>query len=340
MDLSLSQRKVLLAMNAYPQYNDRQIAEVLGMKRSTITINRHKLGQFGKMVVLPSYEFLHPSFIGLKYGDYGKMTPVDYQQRMKLMTKDMKVAETIFSVSSLFRGWSLFYVKESHPFFWQIERWNALFEGIDSSIVVEECFFAPQMLKAYRFLDTHLLLAKCLSLESLPPLAVQKRKHLLHRKEQQVLAAWCAQPDASNAELSTTTGISRSVVGTMKLRFLEQGVARLVHLPDWGKLGMTLGVLVHLQLYPEQPALVERWKKEPEVIFLLASSHQVLFFALFKDYQSYEHSELMLELQQQKHLTKEPVKILFSLSETAMTCSAGSCASRIFGSSLLATLLF
>jgi hypothetical protein len=43
MKLNRTQRLVFGALNACPQFNDRQLAEALDLKRSTVTVARHFL---------------------------------------------------------------------------------------------------------------------------------------------------------------------------------------------------------------------------------------------------------------------------------------------------------
>src|SRR3989338_9852172 len=84
MDLNYTQKKVLCALHAYPQYTDKEIAEVLGSKRSTVTIARHFLqkNKYYDTFLIPSYLSFNLSFLGVKYGDYGKINHIEYNERM------------------------------------------------------------------------------------------------------------------------------------------------------------------------------------------------------------------------------------------------------------------
>jgi len=318
MKLNPTQKRVFCAINAYPQYNDRQLAEALGMKRSTVTLTRHFLQRHKlyNLEIFPNYKHLDLAMIGLKYGDYGKIRPIDYQQRMKLMTKEMKISECVWSLSCSFRGFSLFYAQDFHPIIEQLQAWDALFKSVDYSVLIEDQFFSPSAIKAFKFLETHDYVAHLLEI---PPL--QKRNALspassLRRNEKKVLQQLVDSHQKSNAEISLASGLSRSIVGQIKKRLIDRGVAKFIHLPSWPLLGVNLAVFFHLQAYPENMGLTNTLQGRSEVIFLLASSHHILFLALFRDYEDYQDSFLLKLLKEEKQLIKEPREIFFPLKET------------------------
>lgn len=331
--LTSTQKKVFCAISAFPDDNDRQLAERLGMKRGTIASVRKVLEEqkLFTLSLVPDPRALNLSFLGLKYGDYGKIKPIEYHRRMSLMTQDMKIAETLFSLSSPYRGLSVFYGKEFYPLQEQLESWNSLFESIDTTVVIRDYFAAPQAVRSYKFLETHPLLAQVLEVPafSLPPLSSSlSSSRILRNKERQLLVAWLQESQASHLELSQKTGLSRSVVGTMKKRFLRQGIVRQLLLPSWVDLGIHLGVFLHIQVHPPQLSWVKELSLRPEIVFLLASSYHLFLLALYPDYDAYQRSALSLELKKAK-LVREPREILFPLQDTHFHLQGASVAERV-----------
>ena len=109
MKLTKTQKAVFSALNAYSEYSDRQIAELLHLRRSTVTLARHVLEKekFYKTYLFPTFQKLQIPFIGIIYGDYGKLGLIDYQKRIELCPKELKIPEYVFSFSSGLCGVSM-----------------------------------------------------------------------------------------------------------------------------------------------------------------------------------------------------------------------------------------
>jgi len=170
MKLNPTQKKVFCAINAYPHYNDRQLAEALSMKRSTVTLTRHFLQRHKlySLEIFPNYRYLDLALVGMKYGDYGKIKPIDYQQRMKMMTPEVRISECVWSLSCGFRGFSLFFARDFHPIMAQFHAWDALFRSVDHSILLKDKLFSPLAVKAFKLLSSQEYLAKVLGINALP----------------------------------------------------------------------------------------------------------------------------------------------------------------------------
>ena len=332
MRLTTTQKKVLLGVNAYPHYNDRQLADALEMKRSTVTIARHFLQKQGmyQVSLFPNFSWLDLLYVGMKYGNYGRTKPIDYSRRMQMMTPDMKIDEAVWSLSSQFYGFSLFYVKDFHPIREQSDAWNAFFKSQDPSTIIHDRIFPPQMIRTYKFLDTHACLAQTLGLSPLPIKRSTATPRQLRKKEQHVLLEWAKRPQASNAFISEKVGVSRSVVGAMKKRLLLTDVVHLIQLPAFHHLGINLGVFLHLAIYPEQKNFLKALEQCSEVVFLLGAPYDLLLFALFQDYDSYQRSALSSLVKSEQHFIREPDEILFSLPETKFRLDAAPFLAKVF----------
>ncbi len=336
MELKLVQKKILCAINAYPHYNDRQIAEVLGMNRSTVTAARHlfQKNKLYRTYIFPDFKKLGTKVIAVKYGDYDKYIPISYKKRMELAPPEIRIKENVFTVSSEFKGFSLFYAPDLYPIKEKIDAWNALFESIDPGVQIRDIYIPQPMVAAFKFLDLPECLAAALGVEPLPHLPGKAVKGKpLSQKEKQVLLSWVEKPLAANAQLARKAGVSRAVTGAIKKRLLDLGTVRIIHLPDWPKLGLNLGVLIYLRLKPLGSSLIEEIARFPEIVFLLSSPYEMIFFAVFSDYDQY-HRRFFPKLEKlklEKHFTAQPKELLFPLAESKFTINAHSLLKEVFG---------
>lgn len=334
MELNHNQKSVLCGISAYPDYNDREIAEVLGMNRSTVTAARHFLlkNKLYKTFLFPNFEKTGTKVMAVKYGDYDKLIPISRKKRMELLPSEIKIKENVFSISSEFKGLSLLYAPELYPIKDKIDAWNVLFESIDPNIQIRDIYIPKQMITAFKFMELQECLAVALGIKPLPPLKekpgrkkqLSKKEKPLSRKEKRVLLSWMEKPSATNAQVAKTAGVSRAVVGLIKKRLLNSNSVQMIHLPKWPLLGLNLGVVMYLRLKPDNSSIVKEIVKSPEVIFLLSSAYEVILFAVFQNYDDYHHRlfPLLEKLKHEKNFTQEPKELLFPLDETAFTIDA------------------
>jgi len=271
------------------------------------------------------------SFLGVKYGDYGKINPIEYNERMALLTSQMKIKECVLSISSRFKGMSLFFARDFYPLKEQSDVWNNIFENKDSTVLIKDLYFPLPAIKAYKFMEHHYYLCQRLGVS---PFTVANQELVpisLRKAEKKVLSHWIKYPRAKNLFLSEKTGVSRSTIGNIKKRLLRQKVVNIVHIPHWNKLGINLGVIMYLRVRPESEKTLKLLHSIPEIIFLLASSYEILLFSLFSDYNSYQCSPWIHLLRQEKILLAEPQEILLPLSETVLNIDAEPLMSTLFG---------
>lgn len=331
MKLNYNQKRVFCGINAYPDYNDRQIAEVLGMSRSTVTAARHFLlkNELYKTYLFPDFEKVGAKIIAVKYGNYDKIIPLAYKKRMELMPLKIKIKENIFSFSSEFKGLSLFYASELYPIKDKIDAWNALFESIDPNVQIRDICIPKQMITAFKFMELQECLAPVLGVEPLPPPKkseanskltnnkAAKRKSF-SRKEKQVLLSWVKKPSATNAWIAKKAGVSRAVVGLIKKRLLDSGIIRTIPFPKWPLLGLNLGVIMYLKLKPNNFSTITKIAQSPKIVFFLSSSYEIILFAVFRDYHEYHQLffPMIKKFKNEKKFIREPEELLFSLEET------------------------
>ncbi len=320
--LTDAQKKVLCGLTAYPSHGDRELAEVLSMKRSTVTVARHFIEEqkLLEACVFPNFQAFRVPLVGIKYGDYGKHVPVRYSQRMKLLSPELKIEENVFSISSEYKGMSVFFASGLYPIKEKIDAWNTLFEGIDPSVAIRDIYLPREMVCHYKFLRTQPRLASLLNIDSLEEVAIRKPlKRPLRAKEVEVLLAWMKEPHATNAILAEKTGISRAIVGAIKQRLLDGNVVTLLQNPHWKRFGATLGVLLYLRAQdrPLFRSLLER----PEIILGVGSKHEQVLLGIFRDYQEYalNLAVLVRRLRSEGVCTKEPEELLFTLDETTFS---------------------
>lgn len=323
MKLSLTQKKVFCALNSYPEYNDRELAELLHLQRSTVTIARHHLekNHLYSISLFPNFETIPISLIGIIYGDYGKLSLIDYKKRMEMRPKELEIAEYVFSYSSEHKGLSMCFAQDLSTLKAPFDAWTALFKSTDQSILIGQCYFPKEMIKVYKFMDTTKILAQLLDVAPLPPKKRNKKVRLMKKKEKELLLAWIQYPTLTNEKLAEKTKLSRAAIGSIKRRLVEYELVHMITMPNWYTLGLNLGVLLHLQYHPKDLSLLTQLQELPETIFLIATSYELIAFSLFKDYDFYQKKlvPILQKAQREKLLTCEAREIFFPLSESKFT---------------------
>lgn len=320
MELTQMQKRVLGALNARPHYTDLQLADMLTMKRSTVTAARHFLleNKFYTAYLFPDiYGFSVPLLI-IKYGDYGKLVPINHHRRMELLTAELKVEENVFSVSSEFKGMSMMFAPGLHPLKEKLDGWNRTFQSIDPSIIIQDLYLPLPMISCYKFMDVQAHLAAILGIGPIQtkPTKVSPKK-TFRFKEKKVAVEWLKNHHQSNAEISRKVDVSRAVVGLIKERLLQHDVVRLYNLPRWSALGLELGVLSYLST--STPSILRDLATIPSVIIAIGSGYEGILLSVFRNYQEYQ-TVLVPALQKfkaKKKIIKEPEELFFPLAETA-----------------------
>lgn len=326
MKLSQTQKKVFCALNAYPEYNDRQIADLLHMRRSTVTIARHYLEKekFYTLHLFPNFEKVPIALIGINYGDYERISSIDYKKRMELLPKESKIPEHVFSFSSEYKGITISFSEQLSTIKGPFEEWTVFFKNIDPSLIIKQHYFPREMIKVYKFMKSTELLHTLLEIPPFPKKKKNKKVRVLRKKEKQVLLAWMEYPSFTNEQLSEKIHLSRAAIGSIKKRLLEYELIQVIQTPYWHTLGLHLGILLHLQYLPKDLSLLSRFEELPETILLIGTSYELIAFSLFKDYDDYQRKILPIikTFQKEKILIAEKEEILFPLSEAKYTLNA------------------
>lgn len=335
MELTLTQKRVLVALNAYPNHTDRQLADVVKIKRSTVTAARHFLqeNKLYETYLFPNIQQFPVPLIILKYGDYGKLIPVNYQQRMKLLTPYLKIEENVFSLSSEFKGLSMIFAQQLYPLKEKLDGWNQSIQQIDSSIPINDLYLPLPMISDYKFMDVQRRLATLLGTEPLE----NKRKKMPHRKtlsskEKMVLKQWFKQPRQTNEEISRTVDVSRAVIGSIKERLIQYGVVQIHNLPNWSAFGLELGVLLYVR--SGQDSILQELAALSPIIFVIGSRYEGLLFAVFKNYQEYQMTlvPVLQRCKAAKKFIREPEELLFPLAETRFMIDAAPFVEKVLSS--------
>ena len=326
MNLNLTQRRVLCALNACPGFSDRQLSELLGLQRSTVTTTRHFLKD-RKMYflrLLPDIDLLDASVIGIIYGQYRGITQIDYERRMRIMPRELRIPEYVFSLSAKCEGISMCFGKDFPSLKGPFDKWEACFRAADNRVEIEQVFFPSKTIRAYKFMESQELIASELGVAPFEVRKEKRQRKRLSRKEKRVLLAWVRQPDSTNADIAETAEVSRATVGMMKSRLLKASAVSFVNIPNWHLLGLEMGVITHIKLTPEKEAVLDRIRQCPKVVFLMGSQYEAVFLSFFSSYRSYQkiYSSLMEYLSASRALLREPKEILFSLSEVEYVIDA------------------
>lgn len=327
-ELNETQRLVFLMISRYPQATDREIAEQLGRRRSTVTLARHHLVErkLYHWSLFPSFPALNVSYVGIVLGNYEKERSIDYQTRMDNTKDVLQIPEYVFSLSSQYQGMSMCFSQDLYAIKEPFERWSALFQRMDPSLRIEKKYFPRKMVEVYKFMDHSAILSQILGVQApvIQDKKVSGKKRQLRAREKALLLAWMQNPSATNDELSALLHISRTAAGSIRRSLNERGYVQHVIVPAWEKLGMTLGLCVSFSVNPEKKAALLHLRDLPENVFFVASAYEGVAFFVFKDYNHYHGTlqPLLAKGRQELLFFHHPETLFFPLQETRCTLNA------------------
>ncbi len=316
--MNQSQKKVFLALNRYPNATDRELAEVLRMKRATVTVARNylKKGGFFRNELFIDYKKLGVGVIGLKFGDYGKFTSIPFQKRKEFLSQGITTPETVFSFSSELKGFSMLFSENLCAIKEKIDLWNNLIHGIDRHTHIKDVYLPTGMIYSYKLMQTQELLAHTLELEVLKETKKVKRRSKFTAKDKMVLLAWFEHPDKTNEKLSEIIPVSRATIGTIKRRLLDSGLVKVLQVPSWEKLGFKMLVLTYLRPRVGEEKVIDILKEKKEIIFLVGSKYEVLFASLFRDFSDYHDKHELFMEKNKKDFVEQTEELIFPLNDT------------------------
>jgi DNA-binding MarR family transcriptional regulator len=346
--LTENEQKVIYGLIRFPDRNDKELAEILKMKDSTLTSIKkrlHKL-QYFQSYYVPMLNRLGIEMLGIIATDFNPIIPLE--ERINLSTNDIESNEEIFlSIGALEQGFSLSFVQDYSTFAEINEARTEIFgkeKLIDKSYPFE-LVFPFDISKIYNFFDySHCIQnffnidLKEFNLEAfqryLDPKSKKtlgeipiwsdiqwfKQKELENLKEgeKKVLLSLIENPNATMSEIGNHVELSRHTVSRMKKKFFDNNLIKEVVIPDLQKIGFNVLVLYFFNLSPKQAFKEELLEimNVKSTIFFSARKFSMLVISAYKDYAEYKEDKLkkfgFLEEKNYVNLSPSPRKFVYN----------------------------
>ncbi|MFH0815224.1 MAG: MarR family winged helix-turn-helix transcriptional regulator [Methanobacteriota archaeon] len=286
-----NEKATLYGLVKYPDLNDRELADRIDAKLSTVTAIRRRLLENGvlKDVTLPMMDALGSEILVI---GYGPLNPSNKNAHSEMARKISGTCGCAFLLADamdygFFVGCANNYtdIKSdldglnhylTHAGLGS-EPWNyALFPFAVSKIL--NCFdFSPTLSSAIGIEQESAAL----------DLGFKKLKRAdLSLKEKAVLKGIVSNPGVPDSHLADIVDVSRQAIAEMKRRFIDEGIVRNIRVPDLRQVGCELVTLTHSQFNPRSQ-LVER--KEGIRLMMDESPHLFAVSGSFENVMLHSH---------------------------------------------------
>ncbi|MFH1721220.1 MAG: winged helix-turn-helix transcriptional regulator [Candidatus Altiarchaeota archaeon] len=319
------EKNVFWGLVAWPTANDNELAQKLGLSRSTVTVIRQRLEEKELISTrkIPDFEKIGAEIFTALYGEYSSAGTLDERVFSSDSSCDYH-PNTFYMLSSgghhvSFAAAADFTEVKSH-----IEDHHELFHaaGFKSERRHNYVLFPLKLSKIHRFFDYAPLLAEHFGLQGqtngdesevstggLVELSI---------REKQVLAAMLEEPGASDGELALATNLSRQTINAMKKRFDEQGLLKTVRIPNVAKLGYELTVFTHMHINPHAPLKkrskgIEYLMEDASHVLKVSGNLESVLLSVYKNYSDYMAGQQRLRDHYEKKgfLIEDPIVKIF-----------------------------
>ncbi len=334
-DLSHNERLVLYGLTRFPQLNDRQLSERLGIVHSTLTTIKHRLRDRGyyKVYKIPQVQNLGCELMGVLYTEFNPS--ISAEERTKRTSEKVEVFdEIVYSVGEVYRGFSISF----SPNYTTMERINdirtELFVDLDvmGETLPTEVYFPLELSKVIRFFDFHPLLEKMLGPDFVPPedygeghgngLFKPETLQELSKTEKMVLQAMVENPEMNSQQIGKVIGYSRHTVSDIKKWLESINIIKTIVVPDFKKLDMEILSLFHMKISPFAPkdrsALENSVMASPSVFFMIHRPSDIIILSLYRNYDEFkeEKAQRAQLLKDHGFAYENPVNNLHSLNKS------------------------
>lgn len=324
--LSKNEKMVLYGLVRYPLLNDRELAETLNLKMSTVATIRNRLKRRGYFFTtrVPMLHNINAELLTVAYGNF---TPgakkVDMEKIGKVIAGEIAEANLVcgesyqaFSVG-IARNYTE--VKKSIESFERTAIENGIYDQKEGFNFV---FLPYSTSKVYNYFNYSTLLANLFG--------IKEHKHTddsklfepyeygrLTEVEKRVLYGLIKYPDTPDYKIAEAMKVSRHVVAKTKARFEKEKITRSLRIPDLSKLGFDILALTHIKFDTSKTTDKRTFKKTmdsvPQVLLAMNNSEGIALTA-YRNFAEYQEARANFIRDMKKEEFAEPKTMLFSLS--------------------------
>lgn len=320
--LSKKEQLVLFSLIKYPTHTDKQIAETMNLKHSTVTSIRHRLkynGYFRKLKI-PCLQQMGCQMLVVIHTNFSPLIPL--RERVKITGRTIEVFEEIFfSVGEQDKGFSLSFSKD----FATVGRVNdirtktfgkrGLLEEEYPTMVV----FPFKISKIYRFFDFAPLIKKRfdLDVEDIPKTQnfTLNQQHIVDFSDTEK-NAYCMMiryPEMSDSAIAEEIGLSRHTISISRRRFERDNLIKEINLPNLINIGFEILAFYHIKFdpstYPDMDQDEADLLMSNSTIFFSSRMFEAIMISVYQDYDDYnaDMMNIVKILKENKWIASDPI---------------------------------
>ena len=288
--LNLTQKEKLCfwGLVKYPNLNDSQLSEKIGLKRSTVTSIRNKLKEkkLFETLYLPNFKQLDCEIISVLYGELN----CNGDEYVELFDSISKIPNMIYCYISRKNFFIIFVEKNYGDFLGHCYECLDIME--DSNILRNYKYvnFPFDYSTVFKFCDFSGMLKDLFGLTVDESNSEKKLNNIsLTKKEKVVMQALVSYPDKTDTFLAEKTNTARPTISIIKNKLLSNDVVTTIRIPKLDDLTFNVLVLNHVKLKKKFWDTESNWIKNNFNFFLIANKRNALSLSVHKDQTVYKN---------------------------------------------------
>ena len=323
--LTHKEKAVLYGLIRFPDLNDIELAQLIRIKRPTITAirNRFEAGGLYSMKRIPDLRQLGCELIVATYTQYNPLT--SYETRKKNIKENPTTFIEIQADSQQLTLSAAKNYTEAKKQLNQHIRVNekfgyskknnitSLFFPLELSIVLMDCAFGPLIRKNFS-LDAD---------DDADEVPSQRRGSVeLTKHERLVLYALVKYPTLKEKEIAEKTLLTRQTVNSINRKLKSEGVIKTVRIPDLRKLGLEVVVFSTIVMRPttsleERMRIASKVVREGSQVFIISNLTESVMVSFSKSYTEVQktYRELLELYSKHNFLERRPTLKIMPVDE-------------------------
>lgn len=334
-DLNPNSRLVLYGLVRYPQFNDRELSEVLKIKKPTVSVIRHRLESEGYFFPkrIPCVHKIGFKILNVGYTSFTPSVSRDIIRNVGKGLVDQFV-DIFYALYGLDQGIGIAFTEdynEAKKKMAMIENFLAKHD-MNDDVVFRSLLFPLERTSVLSFFDFAPLLRTHFKIET-EELEVGEDgisfKELddvkLTNNEKMVLYGLIKYPELTNTDLGSIIGIHPKTVSTVKRSLEKQGLILKFNVPNLKKLGFQILSLFHGRFRPGNTAetkreMVEKMLLGAPHVFAVVEDIDCVVLSIYKNYSHFKsvNNRVSRFLSNIDLFQDEPTVLQFSIPSTKM----------------------
>lgn len=296
------ERLVFYNLLKHPDYGDKKISEVSGVKASTVSAIKRRFKEEGlfRSIIIPAINKIGYELIMVSYGRFSPTADRKAKEAyFRKISEDKNIfyaveGGNIVFIISVARNYSE--VKKTIDSYTYFLNAHNLADNTDWHFLL----FPFEVSKLINYFDYHHIFAQMFDMEDSVDVDVGYEDctpYHLSKKEKQALYGMIKFPDKNDLDIAREMALSRQGFSNMKSRFKEVGLVSRKNVLDLQKLGIDILALSHSRFNPRTP-LKERsygirkiLESTPQLL-MLSGNFENLMVGAFRNYEHFNRVKL------------------------------------------------